>query len=522
MAARGRDRPLEVDVRRDVGPPEPVDGLLRIPDDEEGARLRDETGDILLRRVRSREVQEDLGLQGVRVLELVDEKVREAIRERAPHAGIVPQQVARREEEVRVRERPAPRAPRLEERERGLQDGVDALVERELPLGEGGLDEVLAKRLEFLTQPLRLGFVGPLVLRDTAGGTKSSEKAGEPGRRVEIGKLEQVLRLEQPRLQVVPARRARRLGNEGNYPSKKIFNPLPNLREVRKGERVRDHGLDVRVLRIELEALGELAHSHAEGEEVRDGAAGVRARADVLAEGLGPEERRLLELDLQRGRVDSGFQRPFAEEERAEGVDRADREAVERGARVLGPREALRIALLRRDLLEGGLEPPPELRRRLARERDGRDVPGKGLAREEEREHPLDEHRRLAGPGARLDEERAVEVGADRPPGLGIRQGRAGRRVGRHQTSLRRIERTGSRRASSSGASRLAAACADTSATFPQIARNAQNRQSPASAVCGKEPEATREKRSSRVPSTAASDAVISKRCMRPLRVVRK
>ena len=49
--------------------------------------------------------------------------------------------------------RPARRASTNDER--GLQDRVDALVERELPLGEGGLDEVLTKIFVFIDDALR-------------------------------------------------------------------------------------------------------------------------------------------------------------------------------------------------------------------------------------------------------------------------------------------------------------------------------------------------------------------------------
>ena len=85
---------------------------------------------------------------------------------------------------------------------------------------------------------------------------------------------------------------------------------------------------------------------------------------------------------LSAAGIDSRLERTLGEEERAEGVDRADREAVERAARVLdGASCARRSFSVRAAVLEGGLEPPPQVRGRLARERDGRDVLGAGLPR---------------------------------------------------------------------------------------------------------------------------------------------
>ena len=113
-------------------------------------------------------------MQGIGVLKFVDEEVREARRECPPDRGKVPQEITGSEEQVRIRERPHAGAPRGEVCQRGAQDAIDSLVQRELPLGERGLHDALAKGFEFLAEISCLFLVGPLVQSHTAGRTKSS------------------------------------------------------------------------------------------------------------------------------------------------------------------------------------------------------------------------------------------------------------------------------------------------------------------------------------------------------------
>ena len=116
--------------------------------------------------------------------------MREARRESPPDRGKVAQEIARRKEQVCIRERPVARTPRGEVLERGAQDGVDPLVQRKLPLGEGGLDDALAKRLEFVDDTLADRAIAPGELRFSLRGLpKSSEKASETSRRLVLGEL---------------------------------------------------------------------------------------------------------------------------------------------------------------------------------------------------------------------------------------------------------------------------------------------------------------------------------------------
>ena len=165
-------------------------------------------------------------------------------------------------------------------------------------------------------------------------------------------------------------------------------------------------------------------------------------------------------------------------------------------------RGGIRLAPGRR--FERGLEPASQMGRRLAREGDGREVLGTGLSGRQKREHPVDQHRRLAGTRTGLHEQRHIQRGSDLVAGGLV--GETARRLASegHQTPLRSIARIGSSRGSPGSDSLFRSARATLSATSPQIDRKGQNRQSDSSAVWGKDPEATRLNRSSSVSSTRA------------------
>ncbi len=94
-------------IRPDVGPPEPVDRLLRVADDEELARHGCDVLPPRLPGVGRRKQQQQLGLERIGILELVDEDPLEALLEMPPHLRIVPDQVARAEQQVEEVERAA-------------------------------------------------------------------------------------------------------------------------------------------------------------------------------------------------------------------------------------------------------------------------------------------------------------------------------------------------------------------------------------------------------------------------------
>jgi hypothetical protein len=85
---------LDVFVERNIGSPETVDRLLRIPHQEELARNRAGNAPVCLSRIVGGEQEEDLGLKRIGVLKLVDKKMREAVLQLRSHASIIANKVA--------------------------------------------------------------------------------------------------------------------------------------------------------------------------------------------------------------------------------------------------------------------------------------------------------------------------------------------------------------------------------------------------------------------------------------------
>ena len=99
----GAERLAGADVGCDVGTAEAIDRLLGIADEEEGARSEREgrpVGGGALRRRLSAEAPENLGLQGVGVLELVHEDAGEARGEGPAHVIVIAQQIAGGENQI--------------------------------------------------------------------------------------------------------------------------------------------------------------------------------------------------------------------------------------------------------------------------------------------------------------------------------------------------------------------------------------------------------------------------------------
>src|SRR6478736_2147711 len=93
-------------IERHVRAPEPVDRLLRIADQEKLAGDRTHCAPVRLAGVVCGEKRKDLGLEGISVLEFVDEKVREALLQLAAHAGMIANEIAHLDEEVEEIEPP--------------------------------------------------------------------------------------------------------------------------------------------------------------------------------------------------------------------------------------------------------------------------------------------------------------------------------------------------------------------------------------------------------------------------------
>ncbi len=112
---------------------------------------------------------------------------------------------------------PARRAARC--CERGAQDGVDPLVQRELPLGERGLDDALAKSFEFLAQPLRQRLVRPpLYCVAPPWGRRVLRRRAKPAGVAYSGSCSRPRASRSLRLEVVAPLRARLRRHERNCP----------------------------------------------------------------------------------------------------------------------------------------------------------------------------------------------------------------------------------------------------------------------------------------------------------------
>ena len=140
-------RARHVAVDRDVGAAEAVDRLLRIADDEEAAGDGRDRAPVGCGGIVGGEQQQDLGLQRVGVLELVDEDVREALLEAAPHGSSLRDEVARLEQQVEEVERAGARLQLLV----AVDGAHQLLLQRRGEVGVGvhpELIEVRAQRVE--------------------------------------------------------------------------------------------------------------------------------------------------------------------------------------------------------------------------------------------------------------------------------------------------------------------------------------------------------------------------------------
>src|SRR5689334_20946941 len=97
----------------------------------------------------------------------------------------------------------------------------------------------------------------------------------------------------------------------------------------------------------------------------------------------------------------------------AEGVDGPGEQPLEMRQRGLEAGAPRRLGLVAQPALELELEPRAQLGRRLAREGDGGHALDLVASGRDARGHPAGEALRLAGSGARLDEQRQVELALD-------------------------------------------------------------------------------------------------------------
>ena len=179
--------------------------------------------------------------------------------------------------------------------------------------------------------------------------------------------------------------------------------------------------LDIEILDHLIERLAQLVHPEPRARQFLD--QGIRVGDDALDEArpeaflqeLGLGLLRLLEL-----RVEAGFDGALAKQTRTEGVDGAEERAVDAVDCVAEPGRPLAFGRIGAGLavtpLQRHLESFPQLRRRLAREGDGRDPGHFRFTALDQRHHPVYEEGGLAGAGAGLDQEAGAELGANALP----------------------------------------------------------------------------------------------------------
>ena len=430
----GAESILDLGVDVDVGPAEAVDRLLRVADEEEPSRLELRVAPAG-RVVARRQQHHDLRLQRVGVLELVDQQEAVAAPEVMPHARLLLEQVARVEQQVLERQPPgSAAAPPPPPRRSGGH--VDELRQG-LRAHAGGVGLVLLlQALPVLQQPHP-------VLAATAAerGRLDHQRRQVPLdhlRRRRLQRLQVRDQLRRPRLQ-----RLRHVGRA-------LADP-PRAQETGRqlgagqGRRLGD------VARLQVAELGDLEGQVAQVAQLESqpqAALDARPGGALL---LAPEpvlpvlvEGELLADGVHHleGGVEPGVERALAQQARCEGVDRLD------VGRVHLPDGASQAALHRRvgagqRLVQLPPHAIPQLPGRLLGERDRDDLAQFGAARAHRLDHPPHQHRRLAGAGPRLQEDRRVEVAlgglAHRlVGGRAVAGGGGGRRAHRRACSFRK------------------------------------------------------------------------------------
>ena len=91
---------VDAAINADVGPPEAVNGLLRVSHQKELSRNRASFTPVRCSCIAGGQQQQDLGLQRIRILELVDEDSFETLLEAGAHLRVIVDEIACFEQEV--------------------------------------------------------------------------------------------------------------------------------------------------------------------------------------------------------------------------------------------------------------------------------------------------------------------------------------------------------------------------------------------------------------------------------------
>jgi hypothetical protein len=404
--ATARDPAAHGLVSFDVRAPKPVDRLLGIAHDEEGAGNRRELPPVPLVGLLSRQEKEDLRLDGIGVLELVHEDRRESLEQRASDLGVVAQEIARVEEkvlEVQLALAPPPLPilfPRVGEQVHDQRMDVfgpalERRFDRLLPQAPG-----LGRRALYEVAP-----------------SQDPEHADELGGPARVEELAQATSAADGFLELRPAPLRRLRGKRRGPPREEVLDLAARREKSGSGMPVPAAIVRSEFSQTVSKALLEIREADPEREELREAriVLQVQLRREALpGRGAGDAVLRLVHLD--EAGLDARLDRALAQQAGAEGVDRSEKAGVEARERGREPLPARRVQLVAKRLLERALELLTELRRGLDREGHGRETVGRRATGRDQGDHAIDEARGLARTGSGLDEDRRAEVLADGGP----------------------------------------------------------------------------------------------------------
>ena len=438
--AERREASADLAIDADVGPPETVDRLFRITDQEQRPRARPDLTPIRLVVVVGGKQQQDLGLQRIRVLEFVDEDALEARLKPEPHAGAVAHQIAREEEEIEEVERAGA----------SLQLIVAVDGPAQIPL-----QQRRQVRVREHAELIQAGFECGPGLNHPLARNAVAIRAAPPGPGVRQRAIPR--EIDQRRFPAVVVRLAVVLG--GALQHDFVADAAGRLRsgeqriagrgdaacQVRELVQIHERGLDL-ALAIEVRP-GPRSCEVAPLREIPGCPAQPIDRTIVSTEGGPPQGaahafRRIGELLLQpaaeriveqAGRgglgqhfeegIDAGFDRTFSQQIGAEPVDGADVRLLETGQREIEPRARLRErGRGAAGAIEPGAQPQLQLAGGLLGERHRDDLSDRGSSFGEDRDDSPDQLGRFPGPGRGLHDQGVIEPGGDRVTGFGVRQ----------------------------------------------------------------------------------------------------
>ena len=424
----------DLTIDRHVGAAEPIDRLLGVADDEEASRARLGLAPVGLAGIVSSEKEKDLGLQRIGILKLVDEDALEAALKPFADPAVVAHQVARDEQEVEKVERAVlglhllvaqQRAAQLLLQERGevCVRHHPELVEPRAQLGQRARHALAGHVL-----PIRRA----AALLDV-GKRAVARQVDEPGLpAVEVGRAAGVERLLQPNLVAQPSNwigaDKQRIGLRRWIAGK--------VRDVvEEGHERFDFAIAIerisRPRRAEVTPLRELPCRLAQAVDgtAFAGRAAKRRPAQRAPHAFGRVRQHFLQPASEgfieqprRGRfgqnfeqrIDTRFDRTFAEQVGAERVNRADVRFFEPRQRAIESRACVFVRSGRQPrAVESFSQAELELARRFLRKRDGDDPAYVRLPFGDYANDAPDERRGFARAGGSLDDESRVEVVRD-------------------------------------------------------------------------------------------------------------